>query len=117
MPELSRVGKRGAVVIPADLRRRCGIEEGALVIAEAREDGVLIRPAIALPVDEYRQQFIAELDRGYALLRQDAVAWQEELAERHVLDGTLLDGLDLDEIWTDDGDVLRPGDEQSASHA
>lgn len=108
MAQLSKVGKRGTVVIPAALRRRCGIGEGSLVIAEEREGGVLIRPAVALPADEYRQQFFAALDRGYAALRQDSAAWQEEQAEGRLLAGTLLDGLDPDEIWTDDGDVLRP---------
>ena len=50
MPQsTSRVGKRGTVVIPAALRRRFGIEEGSLVIAEDREEGILIRPAAAVP--------------------------------------------------------------------
>lgn len=51
--ETGKVGKRGAVVIPAALRRRFGIEEGTLVVAEATEDGVLIRPAVAVPVEMY----------------------------------------------------------------
>ncbi len=106
--EISKVGKRGTIVIPAALRRRFGIEEGTLVVAEASEYGVLIRPAVALPADEYNRQFLAELERGYAALREDTGAWQEEQAERRALDGTLLDGLDPDEIWTEDGDVLRP---------
>jgi AbrB family looped-hinge helix DNA binding protein len=106
MAEVSKVGKRGAVVIPAALRRRFGIEEGSLVIAEAREEGVLIRPAVALPTDEYRRQFLAELDREFAALREDPEAWEEELAERRLLDGTLLDGLDPDELWTEDGNVV-----------
>ena len=50
---VSKVGKRGAVVIPAPLRRRFGIEEGSLVVAEATEDGILIRPAVAVPVETY----------------------------------------------------------------
>jgi AbrB family looped-hinge helix DNA binding protein len=36
--EASRVGKRGAVVIPARLRKRFGLEEGAFVIAEERPE-------------------------------------------------------------------------------
>ena len=56
----SRVGKRGTVVIPAPLRRRFGIEEGTLVIAEARDDGILIRPAVALPVEVYTPERKAE---------------------------------------------------------
>ena len=30
----ARVGKRGAIVVPAKLRKRFGIEEGSIVIAE-----------------------------------------------------------------------------------
>jgi AbrB family looped-hinge helix DNA binding protein len=53
MAEPSRVGKRGTVVIPAALRRRFGIEEGTFVVAEPREGGVLIRPAVILPLEVY----------------------------------------------------------------
>ncbi|WP_152054457.1 AbrB/MazE/SpoVT family DNA-binding domain-containing protein [Tautonia marina] len=49
--EPSRVGKRGSLVIPAALRRRYGIEEGSIVVAEAHEAGILIRPAMVLPID------------------------------------------------------------------
>jgi AbrB family looped-hinge helix DNA binding protein len=48
--ETCKVGKRGAIVIPASLRKRFGIEEGSFIIAEEREDGILIRPAVVLPV-------------------------------------------------------------------
>ena len=58
--ETSRVGKRGTVVIPAALRRRFDIREGAIVIAEEREDGILIRPAVALPVEIYSDERRAE---------------------------------------------------------
>ena len=48
MAELSKVGKRGAVVIPAALRRRFGIKEGSLVIAEA-QDGWVFRYSLLNP--------------------------------------------------------------------
>ena len=48
-----KVGKRGAIIVPAKLRKRYGIEEGSLVTTEPREDGVLIRPAIVLPIERY----------------------------------------------------------------
>lgn len=51
--EASKVGKRGAVVVPARLRRKFGIREGSLIIAEEREDGILLRPAVALPLEVY----------------------------------------------------------------
>ena len=58
--EPTRVGKRGAVVIPSKLRRRFGFEEGSLVIAEEREEGVLIRPAVVLPIESYTVERKAE---------------------------------------------------------
>jgi AbrB family looped-hinge helix DNA binding protein len=56
----SRMGKRGTIVVPAPLRRRYGLEEGALVIAEEREDGILLRPAVAVPVEVYTPERRAE---------------------------------------------------------
>src|SRR5438046_9632764 len=69
--ETSRVGKRGAVVVPARLRRKFGIEEGALVIAEEREDGVLIRPAVTLPVEVYTPARTAEILLSNAVSARD----------------------------------------------
>jgi AbrB family looped-hinge helix DNA binding protein len=56
----ARVGKRGTIVVPAKLRKRFGIEEGSIVIAEETEDGILIRPAIVVPVERYSAQRKAE---------------------------------------------------------
>jgi len=58
--QTARVGKRGAIVVPAKLRKRFGIEEGSIVIAEETEDGILIRPAIVIPVEQYTPQRKAE---------------------------------------------------------
>ena len=38
---VSKVGRRGTVVLPAKLCRRLVIEEGTFVVAEEREDGLL----------------------------------------------------------------------------
>jgi len=58
--ESAKVGKRGAIVMPARLRKRFGIEEGSVVIAEEREDGILIRPAVVVPVERYTPERKAE---------------------------------------------------------
>ena len=47
-------------MLPAKLRRRLGIEEGSFVVAEEREDGILIRPATVLPVEVYTPERRAE---------------------------------------------------------
>jgi AbrB family looped-hinge helix DNA binding protein len=80
MPEsTSRVGKRGTVVIPAALRRRFGIEEGSLIIAEDREEGILIRPAVAVPLESYTQERRAEFLLSNAVDEEDYARAQEEV--------------------------------------
>lgn len=58
--ESAKVGKRGSIIVPAKLRKRFGIEEGSMIIAEEQEDGILIRPAVILPVERYTPQRKAE---------------------------------------------------------
>jgi len=58
--ESAKVGKRGAIVVPAKLRKRFGIEEGTVVTAEEREDGILIRPGVVVPVERYTAERKAE---------------------------------------------------------
>jgi AbrB family looped-hinge helix DNA binding protein len=69
--ETAKVGKRGAIIVPARLRKRFGIEEGALVTAEETEDGILIRPAIVMPVERYTPQRKAEFLLSTATTRAD----------------------------------------------
>jgi AbrB family looped-hinge helix DNA binding protein len=52
--------------VPAKLRKRFGIEEGSLVTAEEREDGILIRPAVVVPVEKYSPERKAEFMRSNA---------------------------------------------------
>ena len=75
----SRVGKRGTVVIPAALRRRFGIQEGSLIIAEGREEGILLRPAVAVPLENYSPQRKAEFLLSYAVDGEDYARAEEEV--------------------------------------
>lgn len=43
-----------------------------------------------------RQQLLDATNAAYAAIREDPVAWQEEIAERALWDNTLLDGLEDD---------------------
>ena len=69
--ETIKVGKRGTVVIPARLRQRTGLMEGDLVIIEERDGGLLLRPAVALPVEIYSPERKAEFLLNNALDRKD----------------------------------------------
>ena len=77
--EISKVGKRGVVVIPAPLRRRFGISEGSLVIAEEREDGILLRPYVTLPIERYSHQRRAEFLLSNAVDKDDYARAVEEV--------------------------------------
>ena len=74
--ESARVGKRGAIIVPARLRKRFGIEEGSIVVAEETDEGILIRPAVLVPVERYTPERKAEfyfpkpLDADYRKARK-----------------------------------------------
>ena len=69
--DTAKIGKRGTVVIPAGLRRKYGFEEGSVVIAEGRAEGVLLRPVVALPVEIYTPERKAEFILNSAVTPRD----------------------------------------------
>ncbi len=69
--ETGKVGKRGTVVIAASLRRRFGLDEGSLIIEEETAEGVLIRPAVAMPVEIYTPERKAEFLLNNAVDEED----------------------------------------------
>jgi len=81
----TKIGKRGAVVIPAGLRRKYGFEEGSLVVAEAREEGVLLRPAVTLPLERYSPERKAEFLLNNAVTPED-YAWALEEVKKIGID-------------------------------
>jgi AbrB family looped-hinge helix DNA binding protein len=78
-PDTAKVGKRGTVVIPAALRRRFGLEEGSLVVVEVRDEGILIRPAVAMPVEIYSPERRAEFLLSTAVDAEDYARALEEV--------------------------------------
>jgi len=77
--EAVKVGKRGTIIVPAKLRRRYGIEEGGLVTTEPREEGVLIRPAIVVPVERYTPERKAEFLLSTATTAKDYARARREV--------------------------------------
>jgi AbrB family looped-hinge helix DNA binding protein len=72
--EKTKIGRRGAVVIPVGLRKKYGFEEGSLVIAEARAEGVLLRPVATIPIEIYTAERKAEFLLNNAVTPED-YAW------------------------------------------
>jgi hypothetical protein len=75
----------------------------------AEQTGQTMQEVLDKALDAYRRKlFFEQMNAGYAELRADPEAWAEHLAERKLWDATLMDGLDPDERWTEDGRCLTP---------
>lgn len=60
------VSSRGVVTLPARFRAALGIAADDHVIAEATPDGILLRPAVTLPIEMYSAARIQEFDQAEA---------------------------------------------------
>src|SRR6266849_1999774 len=70
----------------------------------AEQTGQTMMDVLDKALDAYRRKvFLDAVNAGYAALKGDAEAWAEHLAERKLWDATLMDGLDPDERWSEDG--------------
>jgi antitoxin PrlF len=56
------VTSRGVVTLPLALRKSLGIKADDMLIAETTPDGLLLRPAVTLPVEIYSERRIREFD-------------------------------------------------------
>jgi AbrB family looped-hinge helix DNA binding protein len=62
------ITSRGVVTLPAKLRKVVGIKPDDLLIAEATPEGILLRPAVTLPVETYSAKREQEFDQAEAEL-------------------------------------------------
>ena len=64
------VSGRGLIALPAAMRKAAGIRPQDSLIAETTPEGILLRPAVTLPVEVYTRERIAEFDAAEAELVQ-----------------------------------------------
>jgi len=69
------ITSRGVITLPARLRRALGLRADDQLIAELTPEGLLLRPAVTLPVEIYSEQREREFDREEAEL-EEALAQQ-----------------------------------------
>ena len=62
------VTSRGVVTLPAKLRQMLGIKPDDQLIAETTPKGLLLRPAVTLPIEIYTEKRIREFDDAEAEL-------------------------------------------------
>jgi bifunctional DNA-binding transcriptional regulator/antitoxin component of YhaV-PrlF toxin-antitoxin module len=74
------VGSRGTIVLAAESRRRYGLDDGSLFIQEERPEGILIRPAHAVPRD--LSDVRAKIHEGIEAMRAGDVITEAESQQR-----------------------------------
>lgn len=62
------VTSRGVVTLPAKLRQALGLKADDQLIAETIPEGLLLRPAVTLPVELYTPEREREFDKAEAEL-------------------------------------------------
>ena len=62
------ITSRGVVTLPAKLRQALGLKADDQLIAETTPEGLLLRPAVTLPLEIYSEKRIAEFDEAEAEL-------------------------------------------------
>jgi AbrB family looped-hinge helix DNA binding protein len=60
MTERVIISSSGAITIPASFREACGLKADEELILETVEQGLLLRPSLSLPIEDYTEERIAE---------------------------------------------------------
>lgn len=70
---LALIQKRGQLTVPADLRRKYGLEQGSVVAIVDEEDGIKLTPQEVMPADI--------LERIGQALSQQGISLEELMSE------------------------------------
>ena len=62
------INSRGVVTLPAKLRQAMGLKADDQLIAETTPQGLLLRPAVTLPLEIYTAERVEEFDAAEAEL-------------------------------------------------
>ena len=62
------VTSRGVITLPAKLRQALGLKADDQLIAETTPEGLLLRPAVTLPIEMYSEKRVREFDEAEAEL-------------------------------------------------
>ncbi|MBK7000803.1 MAG: AbrB/MazE/SpoVT family DNA-binding domain-containing protein [Rhodoferax sp.] len=62
------INSRGVITLPAKLRQAMGLKADDQLIAETTPQGLLLRPAVTLPLELYTPQRVQEFDEAEAEL-------------------------------------------------
>ena len=89
----------GIMVLPmktlaASPNIRISLRSKTVLQALAKREGKPMQAVLDEAIEHYqRDKFLDEVNAAYAALRNDAIAWKEEQAERALWDNAVADGL------------------------
>jgi AbrB family looped-hinge helix DNA binding protein len=63
MQDTIKINERGVITIPAAFREALGLRPNDTLIIEETDLGLLLRPAVSVPIEIYTEQRIAEFAR------------------------------------------------------
>lgn len=58
------------MTLPKPLRKTLGVDKGGIVMAEVTDEGIVLHPATAFPIELYSDDRIAEFDAEDAALAE-----------------------------------------------
>lgn len=64
------ISKRGSLTLPQSLRRALGMDKGGVVMADLEHGTIVLRPAVAFPIEIYSDERVAEFDQADEDLRK-----------------------------------------------
>ncbi len=64
------LSNRGLITLPVKLRQALGLKADDQLIAETTPEGILLRPAVTLPIELYSPQRLAEFEEAERDLTQ-----------------------------------------------
>ena len=78
MDALITVNQRGAFTLPKEAREQAGIGKGGTIRVQVTNEGILLTPVVAYPVEIYTPERIAEFRLNNAIDHED---YQDALQE------------------------------------
>lgn len=63
MTNMIKINSRGTLTLPKAMRQRLGVKGSGQMIVEEREEGLLLRPGAAFPIEMYTDERIKEFER------------------------------------------------------
>jgi antitoxin component of MazEF toxin-antitoxin module len=70
MTSTIQINKRGNLSLPKQLMRMLGVKKGGAVLAEPSDQGIVLKPAVAFPVEMYSDSRMAEFNKAEADLKR-----------------------------------------------